>query len=307
MIDGLDDVVASIMEGPKRVRSMNTNSRGLVRAMMPLVEAAQPITGRGVGYKLFVAKKIRSMSASEMKKVYRLLKEAREQGMMPWRWIVDETRELERVPSWNNPEEFAKVVIRGYRRDFWQQQPMRCEVWSEKGTIRGVLQPVLDKYGVGFRVMHGYASATAVNDVAQIYNGDDRPLTALYVGDWDPSGLHMSEIDLPERVADYGGTHVQIERIALVKEQLDPMLSFPARDKIKDTRYPWFVHNHGDHCWEIDALDPNELRDCVEASIKDCILDPVAWERCERVCEAERESLRHAIGNWREAKDGGTD
>lgn len=103
MIDGLDDLVASIMEGPKRVRSMNTNSRGLVRAMMPLVEAAAPITGRGVGYKLFVAKKIRSMSASEMKKVYRLLKEAREQGMMPWRWIIDETRELERVPSWNNP------------------------------------------------------------------------------------------------------------------------------------------------------------------------------------------------------------
>jgi hypothetical protein len=180
-------------------------------------------------------------------------------------------------------------------------------VWSEKGTVRGVLQPVLDAYGVGFRVMHGYASATAVNDVAQIYNDDGRPMTALYVGDWDPSGLHMSEIDLPERVADYGGTRVQIERIALVKEQLAPLPSFPARDKIKDTRYPWFVHNHGDHCWEIDALDPNELRACVEASIKDCILDPVAWERCELVCEAERESLRHAIGNWAEAKDGGTD
>jgi hypothetical protein len=53
-------------------------------------------------------------------------------------------------------------VARSYRRDFWQQQPERVEVWSEKGTIRGVLQPVLDEYGVGFRVMHGFGSATTI-------------------------------------------------------------------------------------------------------------------------------------------------
>ena len=35
-------------------------------------------------------------------------------------------------------------------------------VWSEKGTVRGVLQPVLDDYAVGFRVMHGFSSATTV-------------------------------------------------------------------------------------------------------------------------------------------------
>ena len=48
-------------------------------------------------------------------------------------------------------------MINGYRRDYWDQQPVRLEVWSEKGTIRDVLQPVLDEYGVGFRVMHGFA------------------------------------------------------------------------------------------------------------------------------------------------------
>jgi hypothetical protein len=139
IIDGLDEIVALAMEAPKRVHNLNTNSRMMLRAMIPMVEAVQPITGRGVGYKMFVAKLIRSMSVSEMKKVYRLLKEARERRIIPFEWIVDETRELERVPSWNNPEEFAKVVIRGYRRDFWQQQPERCEVWAEKGTVRGVL------------------------------------------------------------------------------------------------------------------------------------------------------------------------
>jgi hypothetical protein len=265
--------------------------------MFSIVKAAQPITGRGVGYKLFVAKQIKSMSQADMQRVYRLLKEAREQGIIPWGWIVDETRELERAPSWNHPEEFAESAIRGYRRDFWKQQPERCEVWSEKGTIRGVLQPVLDEYGVGFRVMHGYASATAVNDVATIYD-DTRPLTALYVGDFDPSGLHMSEADLPARLAKYGGVHVQVKRIALTQEQLAPLVPFPARDKRKDPRYDWFVFEHGNQCWEIDALDPNELRSCVETFIKACILDPDAWERCDQINKAERHSLRQVMTSW---------
>ena len=38
-----------------------------------------------------------------------------------------------------------------------------CEVWSEKGTVRGVLAPTLDKYGVGFRPVHGFSSATTVD------------------------------------------------------------------------------------------------------------------------------------------------
>ena len=95
---------------------------------------------------------------------------------------------------------------------------MRVEVWSEKGTIRGVLQPVLDKYGVGFRVMDGFASATAVNDIAA--DDDGRDLIALYVGDYDPSGMYMSEKDLPERLERYDGGHVILKRIALTQEQL---------------------------------------------------------------------------------------
>jgi hypothetical protein len=147
-------------------------------------------------------------------------------GVIPWSWIVDEAREFECAASWNDPKEFAESAARQYRLDFWKQQPSRCEVWSEKGTIRGVLQPVLDQYGVGFRVMHGFASATVVNDVAAVYEHDPRPMTALYVGDFDPSGLYMSEVDLPERLAKYGGDHVQVKRIALTQEQLAPLPSF---------------------------------------------------------------------------------
>jgi len=280
----------------KKVRGMAQKSLDLIEAMYRAAEAAQPITGRGIGYKLFTAGLIPSMARSEMQRVYRLLREAREQGEIPWEWIVDETRSLERRSSWKDPAAFARTVSRAYRRDFWTQQPSRVELWSEKGTVRGVLASVLDDYGVGFRVLHGFSGATTIHDVAQ--DDDGRPLIVLYVGDYDPSGLYMSEHDLPDRLAKYGGDHVTLVRIALKREHIDDLPSFPAADKKKDPRYKWFVQSFGNRCWELDALDPNDLRALVREAIE-AEIEPVAWERCVAVNKAEQESLRTILDQWK--------
>jgi hypothetical protein len=263
--------------------------------MYAAAEAAHPITGRGIGYKLFVAKLIVAMSRKEMQRVYRLLKEGREQGYIPWDWIVDETRGVEQVSTWADPEEYARAVAQSYRRDFWDQQSVLCQVWSEKGTVRGVLQPVLDRYAVGFNPVHGFNSATNVYNAAQVDNS--RELIVLYVGDRDPSGMFMSEVDLPKRLSAYGGDHIRIHRIALTPEQVTDLPSFPASEKSKDPRYKWFCDHYGDRCWELDAMDPNDLRDCVEKAIVD-LIEPVAWQRCEVVNQAEQESLKTILGNW---------
>src|SRR5215469_12480393 len=123
---------------------MAQRSLDLIKEMRAITEAAQPITGRGVGYKLFTKGLIESMATKEMQRVYRLLKEARERGIIPWEWIVDETRAIERVSTWSDPDEYARAVARSYRRDFWDQQPYRILVVSEKGTVRGLLAPVLN-------------------------------------------------------------------------------------------------------------------------------------------------------------------
>jgi hypothetical protein len=283
----------------KKGRGMAQKSLDLIEAMHAKAEAAQPITGRGVGYKLFTAGLISSMSKPNMQRVYRLLKEARELGMIPWEWIVDETRELETVSSWSDPAAFVRTVSRAYRRDFWQQQPVRVEVWSEKGTVRGVLQPILDGYGVGFRVMHGFSGATSIHDIAE--DGDGRSLIALYVGDFDPSGMFMSARDLPERLKRYGGDHVTLMRIALHSGHVESLPSFPASDKKTDPRYEWFVRHYGDQCCELDAMDPNDLRACVEREIK-AEIEPIAWARCQVVQKAEQESLRSVLDSWKGAQ-----
>jgi hypothetical protein len=281
---------------PDYLRGRAQRSLDLIEAMYPICQAAEPITGRGVGYKLFTMGLIKSMGRNEMQRVYRLLKEAREEGVIPWEWIVDETRGVERVSTWDDPEDYARCVAQSYRRDFWNQQPVRCEVWSEKGTVRGVLQPVLNLYAVGFNPVHGFNSATNTYNAAQ---GDDgRELVVLYVGDRDPSGMFMSEADLPRRLPAYGGDHIQINRIVLTPAQVIDLPSFPASDKRKDPRYPWFRANYGDRCWELDAMDPNHLRDCVEEAIKD-LIEPEAWERCDLVNKAEQKSLKTILERWK--------
>jgi hypothetical protein len=275
---------------------MAQRSLDLIEAMYAKAKAAQPITGRAIGYKLFIASLIPSMVRPEMQRVYRLLLEARKRGIIPWPWIVDETRELERTSTWADPAAYARCVARSYRRDFWDQQPIRCEIWSEKGTVRGVLQPVLDQYAVGFRVMHGFNGATTLHDVSQDYDG--RHLIVLYVGDFDPSGMFMSQEDLPNRLSEYGGIHITLERIALTQEHVRGLPSFPATDKRKDPRYKWFQRNYGDRCWELDAMDPNDLRDCVEREINN-LIEPVAWKRREIINKAEQESLRTVLDSWK--------
>ena len=282
----------------KKGRGIAQRSRDLIEAMYTVTEAAQPITGRGVGYKLFTARLIPSMARNEMQRVYRLLKEARERGIIPWEWIVDETREIERVSTWSNPAAYARTVARSYRRDFWDQQPIRVIVVSEKGTVRGLLRPVLDDFAVGFQVMHGFSSATIVHDISQ--DDDGRPLIILYVGDFDPSGMFMSAVDLPNRFSKYDGDHVTLKRIALTSKQVTGLPSFPATDKRKDPRFKWFVKNYGKRCWELDAMDPNDLRACVTKEIKK-LIEPTAWKRCEAVNKAEQELLRTVLDSWKGA------
>jgi hypothetical protein len=270
-------------------------SLDLIEAMKEITKALRPITGRGVGYRLFARQLLQSMSKNGMQRVYRLLKEARERGMIPWQWVVDETSELSGSPSWDDPEHYARSVINSYRRDYWTQQLRRVEVWSEKGTVSGILSPVLDEYGVEFMLCHGFASAGRVKRAC--LRSARQPLIALYVGDYDPSGMWMSERDLPERLKEYGGKKVSIRRIALVRSDLRDLPSFPASDKETDTRYPWFVKDYGDRCWELDAMDPNDLRARAEQEILEYI-EPKAWERCKVVERAEQRSLVEIMKRW---------
>lgn len=273
----------------RRVRGKSAKSLELVSASIEILNEIQPASVRAVCYQLFIRGLIPDMSKGSTNRVSTQLVWARENGRIPWHHIVDETRSVERNAMWNNPLERMQQAIRNYRKNYWQEQPDHIEVWSEKGTVRGTLAPVLQQYGLPFRVMHGYGSATALNDVADDSIQTEKRFIVLYVGDWDPSGLHMSEIDMPSRITRYGGT-VGLIRVALAEHHLDGLPSFPVTDKRNDPRYAWYTKKYGPKCWELDALSPPRLRECVEDYVLH-FLDGDAWDRMEEIEQAERESL----------------
>ncbi|MDE2457059.1 MAG: hypothetical protein KGL43_26000 [Burkholderiales bacterium] len=283
--------------GIKKGRGKAQRTMDLIAAAIEILREKQPASVRAVCYQLFIAGRIASMAKNETNAVSRHLVWAREQGMLPWEWLVDETREAETIASWSDPESIIKQAVKQYRKDYWESQPNRVEVWSEKGTVRGTLGPVLQKYGVTFRVMHGYGSATALHDIAEESTDSDKPFFALYVGDWDPSGLHMSEVDLPGRIERYEG-EIDITRIALEKGDLDPLPHFDLEDKVKDPRYRWFAERYGSRCWELDAMSPVDLRNRVESVILG-LLDKDAWDHAVKIEAAERESMRTVLTTWK--------
>jgi hypothetical protein len=272
-------------------RGLAAKSLHLIREAYQILAEIQPASVRSVCYQLFNRKIIADMSKGETQKVSRLLVHAREEGFIPWAWIVDETRSPDRVSAWTNLADYGETILRSYRRNFWDRQDERVEIWSEKGTVRGVIAEILDEFAVTFSVKHGFDSATSINDVADQTADLDRPLRALYIGDWDPSGLWMSERDLPERLERYGA-NVDLRRIALTRADVEngDLPGFLRETKVKDPRHNWFRENYGEECWELDALPP-VLRARVRAAILQFI-DLGAWEHCANVERAERESLR---------------
>jgi hypothetical protein len=288
--------------------------------MVEIAESISPCPVRALAYQFFNRKLIPSMAKEHTAKVSRLSVIAREEGIFPWHWIVDSTRQEETISTWADPVAYARAVQQSYRRNKWDAQPKHVSVWSEKSTVEGTLRPVLEKYEVPFQVLHGWSGATPIMDAAEANLDRVQDTLILYVGDYDPSGMGMSELDLPRRLARYSsndpsdkeisinqalallaGVRLEIRRIALTNRHtrlLGAATRFPASAKKTDSRYKWFVENYGNWCWELDALDPNDLRDCVEAAIV-AELDPEAWSRYVRAERAETEAIIDTCKSWK--------
>jgi hypothetical protein len=276
-------------------RGMAQKSIDLIDHSYRILAAMHPATVRGVAYQVFTRGLIENMGDKCVRNVSRVIVIARERGIIPWEWIVDETRQEERVSSWNGLGDFGETVVRGYRNDFWQHQNSWIKVFSKKATVGGIVRPVLDEFAVGFQVLHGFGSATSLHDVAEESLTGERYLEILYIGDFDPSGMHMSEVDLPGRIEKYGGV-VDITRIALTSADCTAALpSFSVDTKRRDPRYAWFGRNYGARCWELDAMNPNDLRQRVRNAILSRI-DRDAWAHCQTVEAAE--NLNANVNAW---------
>lgn len=228
------------------------------------------LTLRQLYYQL-VAKHIIPNRKQEYKKLSNMLKNARMMGRVDWDSIEDRGR----VPIMHSQhvtlkaalEQLAKVFRLQDRED---EQPIYLELLTEKEALSSILRPLTMKYHKRLVINKGYTSASAMHQMSkrlkqELSMGSGRKLVLLYLGDHDPSGLDMDR-DIKERLETFG-VKPEVIRIGLTMKQIKHYNPPPDPAKITDPRAEAYIAKYGDNSWEVDALEPDVLKELVESSI----------------------------------------
>jgi len=199
-------------------------------------------------------------------KVQRQVLNLRRVGRLDYPHIADSTRWMRKPRSFDSVEEALADTARLYRKALWNDTDTYVEVWCEKDALAGVILPITARYDVPLMVARGFTSETfAYESVAQ-RGDDDRPYHVYYLGDFDRSGQDAARTlkEKLTRFADEVGIEVIFEPIAVTIEQI-MRLGLPTRPHKHETKadQKWSF----DFACELDAMEPEHLRDLVERAI----------------------------------------
>src|ERR1700743_778470 len=88
-------------------------------------------------YYQFVARGLIENSDASYNRLGGLLSDARLAGLVSWDHLEDRDRNLMGLTTYNTPQGYirSQCSVAGYRRDLWEGQPMRPEVWVEKKAM----------------------------------------------------------------------------------------------------------------------------------------------------------------------------
>jgi hypothetical protein len=234
-------------------------------------------------------------SQKDYRRVSRMMTKARDDKRVPWDWIVDRSRPTYEPQVWGDLAGYLNSVKHSYRKDYWTNQPVHCEIWCEKDAVIGSIEDVTSDLGVVVRVGRGFQSSTRVREIASLFNRIRKPKIVFYLGDFDSSGMDI-ERDLRERVCRYTRPF-QVRRLAIFGEDIGKFKLPPQRIKPEDPRARSFCKEHGNQCVELDALPPSELRRRVRTAVTS-VIDKSAWERALTSEEVELGSIDDFVSRW---------
>lgn len=229
---------------------------------------------------------------------------ARMNGLTDWYAIEDRIRKPYILYSVVDIAEALEDVVDDYRLNRQNGQAVQVEVWTEKDAVSNILKRVTQYYHVKLMVNRGYSSCSAMYNASQrfIYRDSPNARTALlYVGDHDPSGLDMLR-DIRERLEEFGVDQFKVVPVALTREQIEEFNPPPNPAKISDPRASWYIHEHGEESWELDALPPEVLENLVREAVKEEINEEL-FEKVLAKENEDKEALREIIEKFKEEED----
>ena len=249
----------------KKATRHRVTKTGLVdrrAALLEIVRAAQPATVRQIFY-LASVRGIVAKDEGGYSRVQIDLVEMRRSGQLPYGWIVDHTRWQRSPVTFDSIDAALADTASTYRKALWRDIKSYVEIWLEKDALSGVILPVTKKFDVPLMVARGYASETFLHSSGEYMASVDKPCWVYHFGDFDPSGQDAARAIEKGLRHHATGAEIHFQRIAVTQRQIDEW-NLPSRPtKHSDTRAKKF----GPVSVELDAIDPNKLRELVEEGI----------------------------------------
>jgi 5S rRNA maturation endonuclease (ribonuclease M5) len=246
---------------------------------------------RGIFY-ILVSLNMMANTKGAYKGLSRALVTARERGIIPDDWIVDQSRSIIDIDDeYLSPEKLIDNLL-GYFDELpedykdkipkWHRQQVYVEIWIKKKAMAAVFKSILDPVGVEKEEMRqvriipnsGWSSRTFwIDNANRLIRRSKLQLgkvVVLYFGDYDPSGNKMVK-KLKKMLEAYG---IDYEAVAITKKQIrqfglehlkntDPAVLA----KLKcDTNKNEFIRENNGQLFQIEldaleALRPDDLRD----------------------------------------------
>ena len=115
----------------------------------------------------------------------------RRSGALPYGYITDASRRGYFTPTYGGTGDFLRRVKGLYRADLSQHASHHVEVWTESRSIAGVIQADCEELAVSLYPCGGFSSISLAFEAAEAINSrrDGKPVSILYIGDYDPAGV----------------------------------------------------------------------------------------------------------------------
>jgi hypothetical protein len=139
----------------------------------------------------------------------------REKGVVPWSWLVDETRDL---TSWSYADDAYSYVdqeLQSFRLDLWEGEPPPL-ILCESRSLAGVLRSITGTYLCPIAATNGQVGGFLHTDIGPLVAEAGSIQRVFYLGDLDFSGEQIEE-NTRRVLEDYGD--LEWERLAITQRQ----------------------------------------------------------------------------------------
>jgi hypothetical protein len=214
----------------------------------------------------------------------------RDEGVIPWEWIVDAERHLSEWQYFDSIDECVNDSLDFFRLNPWKPHlpPM---VLTESKSNAKLLEKIVSPYQCPITGLGGHSHGHLRTVIAPKLAWNGRAV--LYLGDHDHCG-HVIEEHARRVLEDEIGHELNWTRIGLTEEQVQERGLEPIR-KI-DERY-------GDkqvrECWECEALGQKGIFDLMESSLAELLSAMCRGLTLNRVHDRENRQRRAGQKKWR--------